>query len=293
MDIVSGVADLRERLRREPSVGLVPTMGNLHHGHIELMKLARNHAGLTVATIFVNRLQFGPSEDFDRYPRTLRDDCELLDLAGVDVVFAPGETELYRSPQQIFVEPPALARELCGAFRPGHFRGVLTVVLKLFNIVRPQTAVFGKKDYQQLQVIRAMTEQFNLPIAIIAAETVREADGLALSSRNRYLSAAERQEAPRLHAVLADLVKAISSGERDYRALEISAKKNLDSHGWRMDYVAVRETPGLRQATASDDELVVLAAGWLGATRLIDNLEILSKSSVGSASSNQVADKQD
>lgn len=285
MDVVTGIAELRERLRRESNVGLVPTMGNLHAGHFELMKLARKHAGLVVATIFVNRLQFGPSEDFDRYPRTLADDCELLDRAGVDVVFAPAETELYPSPQQIFVEPPAIARELCGVFRPGHFRGVLTVVLKLFNVVQPQVAVFGKKDYQQLQLIRAMIEQLNLPIDIIAAETVREVDGLALSSRNRYLSAAERQEAPRLHAVLADLVKAISSGARDHRALEVGAKKNLDSHSWRMDYVAVRETAALRQATTSDDRLVVLAAGWLGATRLIDNLEIRSNGSIGSTES--------
>ena len=192
------IPDLRAALRNCGRIVFVPTMGNLHAGHIALMTQAREHGETVVASLFVNRLQFGPNEDFDSYPRTFADDCEKLDAAGVDVLFAPTEADLYPEPQQYQVDPPEIQNQLDGQFRPGHFRGVATVVLKLFNIVQPQVAVFGKKDYQQLMVLRNMTRQLALPIEIVGAETVRADDGLALSSRNGYLTPAERAEAPRL-----------------------------------------------------------------------------------------------
>lgn len=249
-------------------------MGNLHDGHIALMKLARAHASTVVASIFVNRLQFGPAEDFDRYPRTLAEDCVRLAEAGVDIVFAPDESELYPAPQQVFIEPPPISTDLCGAFRPGHFRGVATVVTKLFNIVQPQFAVFGKKDYQQLHVIRALTAQLNLPIQILAGETLRAEDGLALSSRNRYLQPADRAEAARLFRLLQEIKRVVAGGASDFAELENIAKIDLDTHGWRVDYVAVRETDSLRKAEVEDTRLVALAAAWIGNTRLIDNVEI-------------------
>src|SRR3954468_7934231 len=202
MDIITSVGALRERLQREPDNVFVPTMGNLHPGHIELMRLAKRRAASTVVSIFVNRIQFGPKEDFDRYPRTLQADADKMRAVGVDVVFAPDEREIYPEPQTFVVEPSDLQHILEGAFRPGHFRGVATVVLKLFNMVRPRTAIFGKKDYQQYVVLRDMVKQLALPVEIIPAETVRADDGLALSSRNGYLSAVERREAPRLYQAL-------------------------------------------------------------------------------------------
>jgi pantoate--beta-alanine ligase len=249
-------------------------MGNLHEGHLALMKLAREHALCVVSSIFVNRLQFGPTEDFAKYPHTLEEDCAKLKSCGVDVVFAPDENVLYPVPQQVMVDLPPVANELCGKFRLGHFRGVATVVLKLFNIVQPQIAVFGKKDYQQLFIIREMVRELNLPIEIIAAETERDADGLALSSRNGYLSAAERIEAVRLYRTLVYIKECIEAGERDFGGLQKKAEKTLDSHGWRVDYVAVRKSSTLEPAQTGDKSLVVLSAAWLGKTRLIDNLEV-------------------
>lgn len=274
MEIISSIQALRARLERETSTAFVPTMGNLHEGHLSLVRLARQHGRCVVASIFVNPLQFGPREDYAKYPRTLNEDCAKL--AGLaDVVFTPDAGELYPAPQQVFVEPPPLAGELCGAFRPGHFRGVATVVLKLFNVVQPQAAVFGKKDYQQLAVIRALTEQLNLPLRIVAGETTRAHDGLALSSRNGFLSATERTEAVRLYRNLEYLGNALTAGNRDFAALEEAARADLEAHGWRVDYVSVRNAADLTPAEAGNRELVALAAAWLGNTRLIDNIELL------------------
>lgn len=274
MDIIHSVADLRERLRREPENVFVPTMGNLHDGHIELIRIAKPRGSCTVVSIFVNRLQFGPREDFERYPRTLESDCARLKQAGVDVVFAPEEREIYPEQQTFVVEPSDLQYILEGAHRPGHFRGVATVVLKLFNLVMPQSAIFGKKDYQQYLVLRDMVRQFALPIEIIPAETVRAPDGLALSSRNVYLSPEERKEAPRLYQVLRGAAEEVVKGARDYQRIDQYAMSTLSGHGWQPDYVAVRRQGDLRQPTERDSELVVLAAARLGRTRLIDNVEV-------------------
>ena len=274
MIIHSSIPELRAALHNRERIVFVPTMGNLHAGHIALMTQARAHGQTVVASIFVNRLQFGPHEDFDKYPRTFQADCEQLRAAGVDVLFAPGENDLYPEPQSYQVDPPDIQNQLEGEFRPGHFRGVATVVLKLFNIVQPQVALFGKKDYQQLMVLRNMTRQLALPIEIVGGETVRAEDGLALSSRNAYLTPAERAEAPRLNRVLRDIRSAIQAGERDFAKLEQAAITELNSHGWASDYVAIRQQADLQPAQAGQHQLVVLAASRLGAPRLIDNLEI-------------------
>jgi len=272
MEILTTAASLRERLSNESSIAFVPTMGNLHEGHLALVELARQYGRCVVVSIFVNPLQFGPSEDFAKYPRSFEQDCAKLEGLA-DIVFAPDVNEVYPEAQTVFVEPPAVASELCGAYRPGHFRGVLTVVLKLFNMVQPNVAVFGKKDYQQLHVIRAMTRQLNLPIEIVAGETTRAPDGLALSSRNGYLRAAERVEAIRLQQNLAHIRVAIQAGNQEFMALEAAAKADLESHGWRVDYVSVRDAGTLREPLEGRGK-VVLAAAYLGRTRLIDNLEI-------------------
>ncbi|MBZ0249702.1 MAG: pantoate--beta-alanine ligase [Burkholderiales bacterium] len=274
MDVIHTVAGLRARLEGEPSIALVPTMGNLHAGHLALVEEAKRHGACVVASLFVNRLQFEPGGDFDRYPRTLAEDCAKLERAGCHVAFAPDEKELYPEPQEILLAPPKLAEQLCGDFRPGHFQGVVTVVAKLFNIVAPHTAVFGRKDYQQLAVIRALVRQLNYPIAIVGVETVREPDGLALSSRNGYLSSGERTEAVRLNRNLRRIKEKIEAGERDFGALCSFAIKDLTDAGWKVDYVAVRHQRGLALPGPADRDLVVLAAAWLGKTRLIDNLEI-------------------
>ncbi|WP_333840869.1 pantoate--beta-alanine ligase [Pelomicrobium sp.] len=274
MERVSRIAALRERLAGHRQVAFVPTMGNLHEGHLALVRLAANHGRPVVVSIFVNPLQFGPREDFASYPRTLEEDCEKLRELDVDFVFAPDTEEMYPVSQTFVVEPPRLGQILEGEFRPGFFRGVATVVLKLFNIVQPRWAVFGKKDYQQLLVVREMVRQFNLPIEIVAGETVRAPDGLALSSRNGYLSEAERAEAPRLYATLREIAQAIEAGTQDFRALEQRARDRLDKAGWQVDYVAVQQRPSLEPAQPGDRELVALAAARLGRTRLIDNLEI-------------------
>jgi pantoate--beta-alanine ligase len=273
MRLITTIAGLRERLSVERSVAFVPTMGNLHEGHLELVHEARKRGNCVVVSIFVNPLQFGPSEDFDRYPRTLDADCEKLqDLA--DVVFAPAVGEMYPERQTVFVEPPPIANELCGAARPGHFRGMATVVLKLLNIVQPQVAVFGKKDYQQLHIVRRMVAELNLPIEIVGGETVRAADGLALSSRNQYLGEAERAEAVWLSRTLQEVQQAILRGERDIERLQQKAVTSLAARGWQVDYVEVRNQFDLLPATPAQREWVVLAAARLGNTRLLDNVEV-------------------
>lgn len=274
MQTFERVASLRERLAREARIAFVPTMGNLHAGHIALVAEARRRGQCVVASVFVNRLQFEPGGDFDRYPRTIERDARMLAEAGCDVLFCPAEAELYPAPQEIVVTAPAVARQLCGDFRPGHFDGVVTVVAKLFNIVAPQVAVFGRKDYQQLQVIRALVRQLNYPIEIVGVETVREPDGLALSSRNSYLSAPERAEAARLSRVLRAVAEAVRGGARDLEARCAVAGEDLTRAGWRVDYVAARDADGLGLPGPGTREVVLLAAAWLGKTRLIDNLSV-------------------
>lgn len=280
MKVVHTIKELRDQLRGQLNVSFVPTMGNLHQGHLALMRLARQHGDPVVASIFVNRLQFGPNEDFDRYPRTLAEDIEKLERErNVYVLFAPDESEMYPEPQSYRIQtPPALGDILEGEFRPGFFNGVSTVVMKLFSCVQPRVAVFGKKDYQQLMVVRAMCRQFQLPVNVLAHETVRDADGLALSSRNAYLSPEERSEAPRLYAQLNALARMVREGDFDLARLEAEATQNLEQRGWKVDYFSVRRQrdllPPTREEVEAGEPLVVLAAAKLGATRLIDNLEI-------------------
>jgi pantoate--beta-alanine ligase len=270
MQLVSTIAELRARLASE-RVAFVPTMGNLHEGHLNLMRQAREHGDCVVASIFVNPLQFGPNEDFDQYPRTLNEDCEKLkNLA--DVVFAPAVNEMYPLQQTVFVELPPLASELCGASRPGHFRGMATVVLKLLNIVQPQVALFGKKDYQQLHLVRQLVLQLNLSVKIIGGETVRAADGLALSSRNQYLTDAERAEATFLYQTLQAMKEELLQGAENISLLQQQAIEALAGRGWRVDYVAIRNQSDLQPA--SGEPLVILAAARLGKTRLLDNIEV-------------------
>ncbi len=279
MRVVHTIADLRRALAGATPAAFVPTMGNLHEGHLALAKLAREQGGPVVASIFVNRLQFAPHEDFELYPRTLERDCERLQSVGCNIVFAPQEAQLYPEPQSFRVLPsPALGDVLEGHFRPGFFIGVCTVVMKLLQCVQPRLAVFGKKDYQQLLVLRAMVRQFALPLELLAGETARAEDGLALSSRNAYLGEAERAEAPRLHATLLGLQAAIKDGSRDLAALEAEALQTLVSRGWLPDYVALRRRRDLQSPSPADldggEPLVALAAARLGKTRLIDSLEL-------------------
>lgn len=273
MDVIHSIPQIRARLKGE-AVAFVPTMGNLHEGHLALVRMARQRGSCVVVSIFVNRLQFGPHEDFSRYPRTFEEDCARLAKLGVDVVFAPDDQELYPEPQQFLVEPPPVANTLEGVFRPGFFRGVATVVLKLFNIVQPWLAVFGKKDYQQLHIIRAMVRQLALPVEILAGETLRSQDGLALSSRNQYLSPEERVEAVRLYQVLSQIKHVVEAGNPHYSELETEAREVLDKRGWIVDYVALHNSVTLDPAKPGERDLVVLGAAKLGGTRLIDNLEI-------------------
>ncbi len=274
MQIHASIPDLRAALKNRGRVVFVPTMGNLHAGHIALMQQARAHGDTVVASLFVNRLQFGPNEDFDKYPRTFPDDCRKLEAVGVDVLFAPTEADLYPEPQAYQVDPPQIQNELEGEFRPGHFRGVATVVLKLFNIVQPQSAIFGQKDYQQLMILRNMTRQLALPIAIVSGKTVRADDGLALSSRNAFLTPAERAEAPRLYRVLCAVRDAVKRGKTDYSRLELAAVAELDGYGWKTDYVAIRQACDLQRPKNHKIALVVVAASRLGTPRLIDNVEV-------------------
>ena len=283
MRIISDIHDLRAQMSGQNRVAFVPTMGNLHAGHLSLMKIAAVHGDPVVASIFVNRLQFGPNEDFDKYPRTMQSDVNKLEAEHVYVLFAPSEKDLYPEPQEYRVLPPTqLGDILEGEFRPGFFQGVCTVVLKLFSCVQPRVAVFGKKDYQQLMIIRSMCRQLALPVEIIAAETVRDVDGLALSSRNQYLSVEDRAEAPRLYRMLNQVRDAIQAdvahAAENLHALEEKAVAELTEHGWKPDYVAVRRQHDLLKPTPEQvragEPLVILAAARLGTTRLIDNLEI-------------------
>ncbi len=276
MKICTTIPELRATLAAQSRVALVPTMGNLHSGHLRLVDIANAHGDCTVATIFVNRLQFGPNEDFDRYPRTFEADCAALEKAGCNVLFAPDERALYPAPQTYKVHPPtALADILEGHFRPGFYVGVATVVMKLFQCAQPQVAVFGKKDYQQLMVIRNMVEQFAMPIEIIGAETERAPDGLALSSRNGYLSVDERAKAPELNAVLRDVARRALAGE-PIAEIEADAMQRLCAAQWLPDYVVVRNRADLGTFVPSAQiagNAVVLTAAKVGKTRLIDQWE--------------------
>jgi pantoate--beta-alanine ligase len=283
MKIITNIHDLRNHLRGQNRASFVPTMGNLHEGHLSLMRIARLHGDPVVASIFVNRLQFGPSEDFDKYPRTFEQDAEKLEKEGVYILFAPTEQNLYPEPQDYRVDPPKdLGDILEGEFRPGFFKGVCTVVLKLFSCVQPNAAVFGKKDYQQLMIIRRMAHQFALPVEIIGAETIRADDGLALSSRNGYLNPEERLEAPQLYSALNEVKTALNQSASLHlpmiQEIEHTIKIKLSQRGWEPDYISVRLRHNLLSPSiedlASGQELVVLAAAKLGKTRLIDNLEI-------------------
>ncbi|MBJ7503945.1 MAG: pantoate--beta-alanine ligase [Burkholderiales bacterium] len=280
MKIISDIQELRSQLRGQNRASFVPTMGNLHEGHLSLMRLARQHGDPVVASIFVNRLQFGPNEDFDTYPRTMDADIAKLEKEGVYVLFAPREKDLYPEPQEYRINPPQqLGDILEGEFRPGFFIGVCTVVMKLFSCVQPSVSIFGKKDYQQLMIIRQMVQQFALPMQIIPAETIRAADGLALSSRNSFLAQQERAEAPQLQIALQDLRQQILSlgvsNPQQLLALEQRAKDGLIARGWQPDYIAIRRQKDLLIPSEIESEpLVILAAAKLGKTRLIDNLEI-------------------
>ena len=277
METVQGIRELRGILDSAGparSVGLVPTMGNLHEGHLHLMAASIDRCDLTVATIFVNPLQFGPQEDLDGYPRTFTDDQAQLEGAGVDLLFAPCDAEIYphgRSAQTA-VSVPGISTELCGASRPGHFDGVTTVVLKLFNIVRPNVAFFGRKDYQQLTIIANMTRHLNVPVEIAGVDTVRADDGLALSSRNRYLDNAQRAIAPRLYATLQDTALALRTGEKDLPSLERMALQCLAAAGFEPDYVSIRDALTLAKPDLHARSLVILGAARLGRARLIDNV---------------------
>lgn len=282
MKIITNIHDLRNHLRGQNRASFVPTMGNLHEGHLSLMRLARLHGDPVVASIFVNRLQFGPSDDFDKYPRTFEDDAAKLEKEGVYILFAPTEKDLYPEPQDYRVDPPKdLGDILEGEFRPGFFKGVCTVVLKLFSCVQPSAAIFGKKDYQQLMIVRRMAQQFALPVEIIGAETIRADDGLALSSRNGYLNAEERLEAPQLFSVLKGVKEVLNDSALNHsliQEVEMTAKIKLMQRGWEPDYLSVRLRQNLLSPSSADlasrQELVVLTAAKLGKTRLIDNLEI-------------------
>ena len=283
MKIISDIQELRDHLRGQNRASFVPTMGNLHEGHLSLMRLARQHGDPVVASIFVNRLQFGPNEDFDSYPRTMQADIDKLEKEGVYILFAPTERDLYPQPQEYRVDPPQqLGDILEGEFRPGFFKGVCTVVLKLLSCVQPKVAVFGKKDYQQLMIIRQMAKQFALPVDIIPGETIRAEDGLALSSRNGFLSSEERVEAPELQKVLREVrARVLDLSERNTHVLkeiEKIATDMLVGRGWKPDYIAIRQqsdlAPITHESLQAEEPLVILTAAKLGKTRLIDNLEI-------------------
>lgn len=274
MKIITGITELRDHLRDKPRFAFVPTMGNLHQGHLSLIHQAKQRCDDVVVSIFVNRLQFLPHEDFDRYPRTLEEDCRLLSAANVKTVFAPNEKILFPTKQEFLLALPPVADILEGKFRPGFFRGVATIVLKLFNIIQPDLAVFGKKDYQQLHIVREMVQQLNIPIEIVAGETVRAEDGLALSSRNQYLSATQRLQACQLYQTLLQIKQEVIAGHKDFHALETSAINHLVQHGWNVDYISIHNRGSLMPAHEQDRDLVVLGAAWLNSTRLIDNLEI-------------------
>jgi pantoate--beta-alanine ligase len=281
MQIIETVAALRSALKDQSNTALVPTMGNLHAGHLHLVALAKQQAACVVVSIFVNPLQFGANEDLASYPRSLAADCEKLAAAGVDIVFTPSVIEMYPQldgghlNQTMTVTAPDIANELCGASRPGHFSGVATVVAKLFNIVMPQLALFGKKDFQQLHIVRELVKQFNLPITIIAGDTVRESNGLAMSSRNSFLTADQKNTAAQLHQELNAIKLQIQHGNTDFNALTLAGSERLHASGWQVDYISVRNSISLAPATSQDKTIVILAAAKLGNTRLIDNVDLL------------------
>lgn len=280
MQLVSEIPQLRE-LRREWQVqskviAFVPTMGNLHQGHLNLVREAKRHADVVVVSIFVNPMQFGPDEDLDAYPRTLPNDAKLLQELGVDVLFAPKVSDMYARglEQQTFVEVPGISYMICGASRPGHFRGVATIVCKLFNMVQPNLAFFGEKDFQQLQVIKAMVTDLSMNLKVFGVATTRETDGLAMSSRNQYLDSAQRALAPILYSKLQELNEAIVQGRRDYTNLVNTCKAELAEHGFKPDYIEIRAADSLMPPSHEEKNLVILAAAFMGKTRLIDNIQI-------------------
>lgn len=278
MQIIQTASELRNTLKNQANIAFVPTMGNLHAGHIHLVELAKQHAKCVVVSIFVNPLQFGPNEDLANYPRTFEADCaKLSGLA--DIVFMPSVAEIYPQEQTMTIQPPPIANVLCGATRLSHFAGVATVVMKLFNIVQPDVAVFGKKDFQQLFIIKEMVRQFNLPIDIIAGEIVRETNGLALSSRNGYLNEIQRAAASQLNSALQSIIISIKNDNKNFVQLEQQASALLSSQGWEVDYISIRSSSTLQAATLLDKNLIVLGAAKIinktsGKTRLIDNIEL-------------------
>ncbi len=280
MIVVGTISDLRREIaalrRQGKRIAFVPTMGNLHAGHLKLAQVARQHADAVVASIYVNPLQFGPKEDFAAYPRTPDEDMKALETEKTDILFMPTDAEMYPRGLDVMtkVEVPALGDILCGQFRPGHFRGVTTVVNRLFNLVQPDVAVFGKKDYQQLMLIKLMVADLGLPIEIVGVDTVREADGLAMSSRNNYLIPAERQTAPKLYATLGRLRDRILKEGAVRPGMEADTARELETAGFRPDYISIRRAADLAEAGPRDKALVILAAAWLGRTRLIDNVEL-------------------
>jgi len=283
MQVVHSSAALQEALKNCPAIAFVPTMGNLHAGHLQLVTIAKQHAECVVVSIFVNPLQFDSAIDLEKYPRTLEADCEQLAKAGTTIVFVPTIEEIYPNfdgnslNQYMTIKPPPTATELCGASRPGHFAGVATVVAKLFNLVQPNIAVFGKKDFQQLSIIRALVNQFNYAIEIIAADIVRETNGLALSSRNGHFNLQEKAQAVQLNQALNIAVKTVQSSQADFLTIEKQTAEQLTKQGWQVDYVSIREVSSLKPAQQDDEQLVILAAATLANIRLIDNIEFCAK----------------
>ena len=280
MEIFDKANALREKLRtlrrQDQRIALVPTMGNLHQGHLSLVELALQNSDVVVATIFVNPLQFGPTEDLDSYPRTLEQDLELLATRGCDMVFAPAVDEIYGDSldAQTVVSVPGVSEGYCGSSRPGHFDGVATVVTKLLNIVQPDVAVFGLKDYQQFLVIKKLVRDLHLPVEIIGGEIVREKNGLALSSRNGYLSIAQREQAAAIQGSLQSVAKELHGGNRNFNALESMGRQLIEAAGLRPDYYAICNAETLKPAGEQELNLVILAAAYLGTTRLIDNIRL-------------------
>jgi len=280
MRIIEDIQSLREQRRewqlKGDVIAFVPTMGNLHKGHLKLVECAKAHASIVVVSIFVNPLQFGPDEDLDAYPKTLQRDFEQLEALGVDVVFTPQSSDIYSRglEQQTFVEVPGLSYMICGASRPGHFRGVATIVCKLFNMVQPNKAYFGEKDFQQLQIIKAMVTDLSMNLEVHGVATEREADGLAMSSRNGYLTTEQRELAPLLYQTICDISESIVKGRRDFSVLLGAAKQRISEGGLNPDYIEIRSAESLLPPGHEDQHLVILAAAFLGKTRLIDNIQI-------------------
>ncbi len=286
MQLITKILDLRETRRTWQNsakvIAFVPTMGNLHQGHLNLVREAKKQADIVVVSIFVNPMQFGPDEDLEAYPRTLQSDSRLLESLGVDVLFMPDASDIYARglEQQTFVEVPGLSYMICGASRPGHFRGVATIVCKLFNMVQPNLAFFGEKDFQQLQVIKAMVTDLSMNLKVFGVATTREDDGLAMSSRNQYLRGAHRKLAPTLYEKMQQLVGEIQTGRRDFIKLTQEYKLELSKLGFNPDHLEIRNIENLLQPGHEDQELVLLAAAFLGKTRLIDNLQFRLKAKI-------------